>query len=126
MNHTIMHFEIPADDLDKMKGFYTEVFGWKLIDVPEMQYVLIQTVPTDEKGMLKEPGVNGGMMKRTAKGQVPINYVQVESVDEFLERAVKNGGSVIMPKQHVPTVGYLSWIADPEGNPVGLLQPEMP
>jgi predicted enzyme related to lactoylglutathione lyase len=66
------------------------------------------------------------MMKRTAKGQVPINYVQVESVDEFLERAVKNGGSVIMPKQHVPTVGYLGWIADPAGNPVGLIQPEMP
>lgn len=126
MNHTIIHFEIPADDLDKMKKFYTEVFDWKLVDVPEMKYVLIHTVPTDEQGMLKEPGVNGGMLQRTTKEQVPINYVGVESVDAFLEKVVRNGGRVTMPKQHVPTVGFLAWITDPEGNPVGLIQPEMP
>ncbi len=125
MNHTIVHFEIPADDLDKMKRFYGNVFGWKIVDIPRMDYVMFQTVPTDERGMLKEPGLNGGMYKRTAKEQMPINYINVESVDEFIERVVKNGGKVLTQKQHIPTIGYTAWIADPEGNPLGLLQPEM-
>jgi predicted enzyme related to lactoylglutathione lyase len=125
MNHTIIHFEIPADDVEKMKKFYSDVFGWKIRDVPEMQYVTLQTVPTDEKGMLKEPGVNGGMYKRTAKEQVPVNYISVESVDEYIDRVVKSGGKLIAPKQYVPKVGTFAWIADPEGNPLGIIKPEM-
>lgn len=108
-----------------MKEFYANVFGWKLLDIPQMKYVMLQTVPTDEKGMLKEPGINGGMYKRTSKDQIPVNYVQVESVDDFIERVLKNGGEVLAPKQYVPTVGDTAWIADPEGNPLGLLRPEI-
>lgn len=125
MSHTIVHFEIPADDVDKLKRFYTTVFGWKIVDIPQMNYSILQTVPTDEKGMLKEPGLNGGLYKRESKSQVPLNYVNVESVDDYIDRAVKNGGKLLAPKQHIPTVGDVAWIADPEGNPVGLLRPEM-
>lgn len=125
MSHTIIHFEIPADDPEKMKAFYRNVFDWKYTEVPEMQYTTIQTVATDEKGMLKEPGVNGGMYKRTEKGQVPLNYITVESVDEFLDRAVKNGGKVRSPKMNVPRVGDIAVIEDPEGNPLGIIRPGM-
>jgi uncharacterized protein len=125
MSHTLVHFEIPADDVDKLKKFYSSVFGWNTVDIPQMEYVMLQTVPTDEKGMLKEPGINGGLYKRTSKEQVPVNYVNVESVDDFIERAIKNGGKLLAPKTHVPTVGDIAWIADPEGNPVGLIRPEM-
>ncbi|HEY3419064.1 MAG TPA: VOC family protein [Methanomassiliicoccales archaeon] len=124
MNHTIVHFEIPADDLEKMMGFYKAVFDWKLIDMKgEVEYVMLHTVPTDDNGMLKEPGVNGGMYKRTERSQVPVNYISVESVDEYVEKAVKNGGRVLAPKSEVPNIGFIVWIADPEGNPLGLLQP---
>lgn len=124
MNHTIVHFEIPADDVEKMKGFYKAVFDWKLIDLKgEVDYTMLHTVPTDDQGMLIEPGVNGGMYKRTERNQVPINYISVESVDDYLEKAVNNGGRVIAPKTEVPKIGFIAWIADPEGNPIGLLQP---
>ena len=125
MSHTVIHFEIPADDLDKMKAFYKNVFDWKYTDIPAMQYTTIATVKTDEKGMLKEPGVNGGMYKRTEKGQVPLNYISVESVDEFIERANKNGGRVRAPKIYIPHVGDIAVIEDPEGNPLGIIRPEM-
>ncbi len=125
MRHTIVHFEIPAEDVEALKKFYSNVFGWKTVDIPQMGYVMLHTVPTDEKGMLQEPGLNGGMYKKTERTQVPVNYVQVESVDEYVDKVMKNGGKLLMPKQHVPTVGYMAWIADPEGNPLGLLQPEM-
>ncbi len=127
MNHTIVHFEIPADDLPRMMEFYRAVFDWKLIDLSgQVEYVMVHTVPTDEQGMLKEPGVNGGMYKRTERSQVPINYYSVESVDDYLEKAVNSGGRVLAPKTEVPNVGFIAWIADPEGNPIGLLQPLSP
>jgi predicted enzyme related to lactoylglutathione lyase len=125
VNHTIVFFEIPADDVAKMKDFYKAVFDWKVIDIPgqDMEYTIFHTVPTDENGMLKEPGVNGGLYKRKDPSQVPINYIQVESIEDYLDKAVRNGGKVLMAKMTVPGMGFVAWIADPEGNPLGLIQP---
>jgi len=30
MDHTLMYFEIPANNIEKLKRFYKEVFGWKI------------------------------------------------------------------------------------------------
>lgn len=63
----VVHFEIPADDMERAKKFYSENFGWKLTQLgPEMgSYVLVQTGPTDEKGMPQDRAfINGGLMKR--------------------------------------------------------------
>jgi predicted enzyme related to lactoylglutathione lyase len=27
---TIVHFEIPADDIERARKFYTDLFGWKI------------------------------------------------------------------------------------------------
>ncbi|MCW4053823.1 MAG: hypothetical protein NWE84_02730 [Candidatus Bathyarchaeota archaeon] len=52
MDHTIIHFEIPATDVEKLKKFYTGLFGWNIEKYPgPMEYWMIQTVPADEKGM---------------------------------------------------------------------------
>ncbi len=125
MNHTIIHFDIPADNVEMLKGFYHQVFGWRTIDLPDMDYVMLHTVPTDEEGMIMEPGVNGGMYQRTSRSQVPLNYVSVESVDEYIGRTISAGGKVVAPKQYIPTVGDVAVISDPEGNPLGLIRPEM-
>ncbi len=58
MPHTIVHFEIPANDPEKLAGFYRDLFGWSIERTPGMDYWLINTV---EEG---QPGANGGMMKR--------------------------------------------------------------
>jgi predicted enzyme related to lactoylglutathione lyase len=129
MDHTIVHFEIPADDIEKMKKFYEELFGWKIIRVTmPTEYWLVQTVPTDDKGMPLKPGVNGGMFKRPPeqKTMKPVNYITVESIDEYLIKTENLGGKILVPKQQVPTVGWIAVISDPEGNQVGLPQPEMP
>lgn len=64
MRKTIAHFEIYGDDPPKLAGFYAGLFGWKIEQVPGMDYWLIETVPTDAQGRPTEPGINGGMMKR--------------------------------------------------------------
>lgn len=125
MSHTAIHFEIPANDPKRMRTFYESLFGWRFFDIPEMGYTTIHTVDTDDDGMLREPGINGGMYKRTESAQVPLNYISVEDVDDLIARAVSGGGKVRAPKMRVPNVGDIAVIEDPEGSPLGIIHPEM-
>jgi predicted enzyme related to lactoylglutathione lyase len=129
MDHTIVHFEIPAANITKLKTFYEDMFGWKIIKTPmkETEYWLIHTVPTDEKGMLQRPGVNGGLYQKQPqqKETKQVNYITVESIDDYTQKVEKLGGKILIPKQQVPTVGWIAVAEDPEGNQFGLLQPEM-
>jgi uncharacterized protein len=124
MDHTIMHFEIPADNVDKLKTFYEKVFGWKINQAEgPIEYWLIETVPVNSEGRLLRSGVNGGMYKRQETANRPINYFAVESISDFLAKIVKLGGKVIQPKEEVPNVGWIAAAADPEGNQFALLEP---
>ena len=129
MDNTIVHFEIPADNIGELSKFYSSLFNWKIIHSPVegMDYWVIHTVPTDDKGMPQRPGVNGGMFPRPPeqKGINPVNYITVENIDEHIEKVTELGGKILMPKQQVPTVGYIALATDPEGNQFGLLQPQM-
>jgi len=133
MDHTVVHFEIPANDTEKMKKFYSGVFGWKIEKGSEqmssgMEYWLLGTVPTDEQMRPLRPGINGGLYKKTkqAKDMKPIMYIQVESADEYIEKIKKLGGKIILPKQEVPHVGWTAIAVDPEGNQFGIMQPIRP
>ena len=129
MDHIIVHFEIPADNVEELSKFYSKLFDWKIIHSPVegMDYWVIQTVPTDNKGMLQRPGVNGGMFPKQPdqKELNPVNYIIIENMDQYIEKVTKLGGKILMPKQQVPTVGYIALATDPEGNQFALLQPEM-
>ncbi|HQB65518.1 MAG TPA: VOC family protein [Fibrobacteraceae bacterium] len=127
MDHTIVHFEIPAANLEKLKSFYEEVFGWKIIQTEgPIEYWIIYTVPVDSNGMMIRSGVNGGMYKRQLENSKPINYFSVESINDFLTKIKKLGGKVIQSNQEVPGVGWIAAAEDPEGNQFALLQPLRP
>jgi hypothetical protein len=51
-----------------------------------------------------------------------IFYVQVEDVGAYLEKAVSLGGKSLVPPIDLPA-GTFAWLADPEGNTIGLFQP---
>jgi uncharacterized protein len=53
---------------------------------------------------------------------VPINYVSVPSLDEYVEKASKLGARVTVGKQAVPGMGWFAHIVDLEGNPLGIWQ----
>jgi len=123
MDHTIVHFEIPADDVEKLRKFYSNLFGWKIEKMPgPMEYFGIQTVPVNDEGMPVRPGVNGGMMKRQNPDHKPVNYVAVESVDEYVKKIEALGGRVIVPKMEVPGIGWWASALDPEGNQFAIIQ----
>ena len=84
---TFIHFEIPADDVEKLNTFYGKLFGWKIVKMlGPTEYRGIQTVPVDEKGMLLRNDVNGGIIKRQNPEDKPVNYIAVESVDEYVKK----------------------------------------
>jgi predicted enzyme related to lactoylglutathione lyase len=115
---TIVHFEIPADNIEKSKKFYNELFGWSIERLspektPEgIEYWTIIT--TDDKG---NNAVAGGLMKRIMPEQQGItNYIDVKSVDEYSAKIERLGGKVKMPKSAVPNMGYFAICSDTENN----------
>ncbi len=117
MDHTVVHFEIPADDPERAGKFYRELFGWEIKHMGgPMDYWLVETVPTDGEGMPIRPGVNGGLMRRMMPGQVPVNYIAVENVDDFTRKAEGLGARVVVPKMPVPGMGWFAQLTDTEGN----------
>jgi len=123
VDHTIIHFEIPADDVEKLRKFYTKLFGWKIEKTPgPVDYWMIETVPVDEKGMPIRPGVNGGMMKRQHPEHKPVNYIAVESVEKYTKRIEALGGKVLVPKMEVPGICWFALALDPEGNQFAIME----
>ena len=121
----VVHFEIPADDLERAQKFYKSIFGWDIIKtpMPGAEYYIVHTVKTDKEGMPQELGaINGGMMKRMAKGEAPVIVINVANLDEYSEKVKKGGGRVVMPKMQVGDMGLYARITDTEGNIIGLWQ----
>ncbi len=119
----VVHFEIPADNLERAKKFYTSLFGWKMNDIPEMKYTIVHTVDVDKNNMPKESGaINGGMFKREAKDLKPVLVISVSSIDKSLAKVKSAGGKVTMPKQEIKGMGFYARIQDTEGNVVGLFE----
>lgn len=118
----VVHFEIPADDLERAKRFYGEVFGWQLTDMPEMDYTIIGTTPVDEQTQQPtEPGaINGGMMRRTAQTPSPVVTIDVASVTDALKEIESAGGRVVQGRTEIPGMGAFAYFTDPEGNTLGL------
>jgi predicted enzyme related to lactoylglutathione lyase len=84
----VVHFEIPFDNKERAMKFYTDSFGWRLTDMPQMNYVMAQSVDVDDNQMPREPGaINGGLFQRPKEAPSPTIYVDVKSVDEAIKKA---------------------------------------
>jgi predicted enzyme related to lactoylglutathione lyase len=119
----VVHFEIPADDLDRASEFYSGAFGWSMTSIPEAGYMLVSTVDTDDQGRPSEVGaINGGMMKRGAPVLAPIVTLQVDDIDAALATVERLGGSTVRPRESVMDMGFSAYFTDSEGNTVGLWQ----
>ena len=120
MPNSIVHFEIPADDIARAKTFYEKTFGWKIKPFPMPPGEEYFGVTTRKKG---EPGIDGGMMKRKMPGQPFTNYISVTSIDTTNQAVQAHGGTIVLPKQEIGQgMGWISAFKDPENNLIGLHQ----
>ncbi|MGD0728759.1 MAG: VOC family protein [Candidatus Micrarchaeaceae archaeon] len=114
----ISHFEIPARDPEKLRKFYTDVFGWKFKNSAEqnMQYWNITT------GTKHLPGVNGGLYKKGSENQTPVNYISTPDIDESMAEVERAGGHITVGKKGIENHGWTAIGTDPEGNSIGLFE----
>lgn len=121
---SVRHFEIPFDNEERAASFYKKVFGWNIVPMPKMNYVMVHTAKTDKKGMLQEKGaINGGMMKRGDEIKSPVITVVVKNLDKTLASIEKNGGMQILERMKVEKMGVAAYFKDSEGNVMGLFEP---
>ena len=118
----VVHFEIYADDPEKLAKFYTSLFDWTIDPMQGMDYWYIKTVETDAKGMATQAGgINGGLMKRPPGYEGAwINYINVESIEDSIARAEKLGAQVMKRKTAVPGIGWFAILTDPQRNPFAI------
>ena len=111
----VVHFEIPTANPERCLAFYKKALGWKVKRWGKEQYWMVTT------GDEKSPGINGGIMpKKDIK--TTVNTVDVASVDKAVVKIVAAGGKVVRPKIAIPTMGWIAYCADPDGNVFGLMQ----
>ena len=113
----VIHFELGAEDPERASRFYTEAFGWQFHQwAGESDYWLITT------GAEGEPGIDGGMSRRSDQPEPWVNVIGVDSIEEAVAKVEAAGGKVVAPKQPIPGVGYAAYCVDTEGNRFGLYQ----
>src|SRR5262245_20314641 len=111
---SIVWFEIPADDPERAKSFYTSLFGWKIEKFPGVtDYWHVDTGGGDDTP-------DGGLMVRKHPDQPITNYVNVSSVDKSAAKVEKLGGKICKSKTAVPSMGYFVICQDTEGNEFAL------
>ena len=117
---TIVHFEIAAEEPEKLAEFYTRAFGWEIekAPMPGMDYWLISTGPRGKS-------LGGGMYRKMGPDDRPRNFVHVADIDEAIRTFRDAGGRELVGKMEVPGMGFSFIGADPEGNPIALWEPKM-
>lgn len=126
MTGRVVHFEIPYDDGERASAFYSGVFGWEMMPLPEMGYVLTTTGPTGEQGATEAGFINGGMYERREGFTTPNIVIDVENLEKALEAVNAAGGRTVMERQQVGDMGFTAYCTDTEGNLVGLWETAAP
>ncbi|MBT7902713.1 VOC family protein [Candidatus Woesearchaeota archaeon] len=113
----ITHFEIPADNMERAKSFYEQVFDWKINKWEgSVEYWCIKM------GQGKDCLSGGLMSRKQGIGKHPINTIEVISIDEFLKKIELKGGEIITPKMTIDKIGFIAYFKDTEGNVMGILE----
>ncbi len=116
MSNRVVHFEIPSEHPEKSISFFKEVFDWEITPFREGEYWLIKT------GVDDEAGINGGIIKKKDPRQPLATTIQVENLNATVKKIEAAGGKTVTPKMIIPTVGYLIYFQDLDGNIHGLMQ----
>jgi uncharacterized protein len=127
--YPVVHFEMPYKKRERMVGFYSKAFGWKMTRLGEEMgfYVTAATAETDKDNMVKMPGnINGGFYPRMRgrKDEGPSVVIAVDDLDKAMEKVKKAGGKLLGKPVEIPGIGLYVSFTDTEGNRSSMLEPK--
>ncbi|WP_309132713.1 VOC family protein [Brevibacterium sp.] len=110
-------------DLETTKNFYTQVFGWDIVDQgPDYgHYHQIMKGQHPVGGFMQAMNMDG-----SPNPSIPASwttYLHADDIEVTYTEAVKSGAEAITPPMAVGPHGQMAVIADPAGAGVGLWQP---
>ena len=114
MPNPFVHVELMTRDIEKSKKFYSGMFGWKLEDVPGMEYTMVSVGEGTGGGMMKNPHPEGP--------DSWLAYIAVDDVKTSTKKAKELGGTVVKDVTEVMGMGWFSVIVDPTGAVFALWQ----
>ena len=120
MGQPVDHFEVIGKDADKLRSYYSELFGWEFDSDNPMNYGMVQrerNVNPDGVGI----GGGVGAGPEGYGGHVTF-YVEVPDVEAALSKAESLGGSRMMGPDKVAEDTEVGLFNDPEGHIVGLVK----
>lgn len=112
--------ELMTTDVKGAEDFYKKVVGWTAEPFPNSPNPYIQ---------FKRSGGAGaaGLMERPAGMNMPpfwSMYIAVPDLDEAVKNVTRLGGSELSEVIHVPTIGRMQMLKDPQGAAFYVIQPE--
>jgi hypothetical protein len=117
MANNVAHFDIAADDVERARRFYEQVFGWRFEAWGPPDFYLIQTGPASN------PGIHGSLSKRSkpvgGSGRSAFECtISVEDLAPIKAAVVAGGGRIVLDDHEIVGVGTLIRFEDTEGNVV--------
>ena len=120
MGQPVVHFEVIGQDGERLRSYFSELFGWDIDADNEMGYGMIQrNGNTNSEGV----GIGGGVGRGPEgyEGHVTF-YVEVPDVEAALAKAESLGGTRVMGPETIMEQVTLGQFTDPEGHVIGLVQ----
>lgn len=120
MGQPVVHFEIIGTDGEKLRSYYTQLFGWEIDANNPMNYGVVS-----REGNVNSDGagIGGGVAAGPEgyPGHVMV-YVEVPDVEAALAKAESLGGSRTMGPEKVMEGVEIGHFRDPEGHLVGVVK----
>jgi predicted enzyme related to lactoylglutathione lyase len=120
MGQPVVHFEVIGKNADKLRSYYSNLFGWKFDADNPMNYGM---VAREQNVNAEGIGIGGGVGSgpEGSDGHVTF-YVEVPDVEAALAKAESLGGSRMMGPEKVAEDTEVGLFNDPEGHVVGLVR----
>jgi uncharacterized protein len=117
MGQPVVHFEVIGKDGEKLRDYYSELFGWEIQADNPMKYGIVQRGDNDDEGI----GGGIGQGPEGYDGHVTF-YVGVPDIEEALKKAESLGGSRMMGPEKPMEDVEIGLFQDPEAHVVGLVK----
>jgi predicted enzyme related to lactoylglutathione lyase len=125
--NSVVHFEMPFENRERVAKFYQSAFGWQMQMLGQEMgnYVLAMTTESDAQGPTRPGAINGGFFEKQPDRplQVPSVVIAVDDIKKAMQKVTASGGKLLGDPMEIPGVGQYLSITDTEGNRVGMLQP---